>query len=79
MEGNPAGVIDLTQPLKQKFFFVFDFEFLEKIPIFFLEGVLPVMFFLMGNVLINLINLRMSVRKHTISLLLGVFAAAVLR
>jgi len=51
------------------FFVVFNVKFYSEFDIFISDGNFTVAFFLISNVLICVLNLRMSIRKHTVTLL----------
>lgn len=51
------------------FFVVFDVKFYSEFDIFISEDDFTVVFFLISNVLICVLNLKMSIRKRTLTLL----------
>ena len=67
------GLILSFQPIKKVFFVVFDFEFLQKLQVFFLECFFAMVFFLIQNVLIHRIHLGMGVGECAIAVLPGKF------
>lgn len=64
---TPSGL----QPIKKKTLVIFNREMFKKIQVFLLEGLFPMVFFLLENVLVHRIDLGVAIRKSTIALLPG--------
>ena len=68
-EDSLAYAPELLDPFEYIFHIMFDLEFLEKVYIFIFEGLFRVMLFLIQNIVVDTINLRMAVRECPIAFL----------
>jgi hypothetical protein len=64
----------VVYPIEQIFFVILNFKLLEEFKIFFFECFVAMMLFLISDILIYIIKLRMSIRECAISFLPAKFA-----